>query len=132
MQIESHPERLLGRVPEAFGRAVFDVEREAKRNAPVGITGGDFRRRIRTEWLGPLQARVGTDHPGGRIREFGGTIVAKTKKYLHFYDKRHGTWVMKRQVTQRPGGYSQGFRPWLRPAGGRFGEFFVKHLRGRP
>lgn len=131
MRFISYRERFLAGLPRAFKAAVFDVQLQAMRNAPVGLGGGDFRRRIHIDWLGPMLARVGTDHPGGRIREFGGTIRARRKAYLHFFSRRSGRWVKVRQVTQRPGGYSQGFQPWLRPAARRFGEFMTRHLRSR-
>lgn len=126
MKIVSYPERLLDRTPRAFRAAVLDVQREAQRNAPVRT--GDFRRRIESIFLGRLLARVGSRHPGTRIREFGGTIRAKNAPFLHF-KTRSGGWVKVRQVTQRPGGYSQGFTPWLRPAGARFAEFMTRRLR---
>jgi hypothetical protein len=126
MRLISYRAQFLAKHQRAFRAAVFDVQRQAMANAPVRT--GDFRRRIHVDWLGPLRARVGTDHPGGRMREFGGTIVARTKQYLHF-KTRDGHWVKVRRVFQRPGGYSQGFRPWLRPAGRRFGEFMRNQLR---
>jgi len=127
MKIVSHRDEFLRRTEAAFKAAVYDVQLEAMKNAPVDT--GDLRRRIHANFLGPLRAVVGTDHPGGKMREFGGTIRAHSKPYLVFFWKRRGRWVKVKQVTQRPGGYSQGFRPWLRPAGRKFGEFLTRHLR---
>jgi hypothetical protein len=124
----SYRAQFLAKIDRAFKASVLDVQLEAMANAPVRT--GDLRRRIHVAWLGPRRAKVGTDHPGGKMREFGGTIVARRVRFLHF-KTRDGHWVKVRQVTQRPGGYSQGFRPWLRPAGRRFGEFMTRHLRER-
>ena len=126
MRVVSRPEILQQQAERAFKAAVLDVQREAMRNAPVRT--GDLRRRVQAVFDSATRARVGLRHPGARIREFGGTIVAKRAAFLHF-KTRDGRWVKVRSVTQRPGGYSQGHQPWLRPAGARFGEFFVNRLR---
>lgn len=126
MTFISYRRQFLAKVDRAFKAAVHDVQLDAMANAPVR-TGG-LRTRIHIAWLGPRRALVGTDHPGGKMREFGGTIRARRSAWLHF-KTRSGQWVKVKQVTQRPGGYSQGFRPWLRPAGKRFPEFMARHLR---
>lgn len=127
MRVISTPQRLFDNNRRAFRAAVLEVQGEMMAHAPVRT--GDMRRRVTVEWLSDLRARVGLRHPGARIREFGGTIVARRARYLRF-KTRDGHWVQVRQVTQRPGGYSQGHVPWIRPAGRRFGEFLAKHLRG--
>lgn len=126
MRFISLADKLLRIAPQAHRAATLDVQQLAMRNAPVRT--GDFRRRIRAEFFGEFRSRVGTDHPGGRIREFGGVIRAVRKRFLHF-KTRDGRWVKVRQVTQRPGGYSNGFRPWLRPAAYEYPRFMAHHLR---
>lgn len=125
MRLESYRERVLGKVESTFRAAVLDTHADMVAHAPVRT--GDMRRRVQIQWLGRLRARIGLNHPGARMREFGGTITAKRGRYLTF-KTRDGNWVRVRQVTQRPGGYSQGFRPWIRPAGRRFGQHWRRHL----
>lgn len=124
----SHADRLYDHIEASFRAAVYDVQREMMANAPVRT--GDMRRRIRVEWLGRDRARVGLSHPGARMREFGGTIFPRRSAYLVF-KTRDGQWRRAKQVTQRPGGYSQGFKPWIRPAGAKFRQFITQRLRTR-
>lgn len=126
---------LLARIPEAFRMSVYDVEREAKSNAPVGPTRiagdqriahvrnspGQLRQSVHSEFFGSLRARVGSSLPYARIRDQGGTITAKRAKYLRFqtYD---GAWHMVRQVHQTG-------THWLTNAGRRWVAFFTLRLR---
>ena len=50
----------------------------------LGIRTGEFRRKIRVGKVTADVAIIGTDHPGARIHEFGGTIRAKRAPFLVF------------------------------------------------
>ena len=68
---------------------------------------GDFARRIDVQSATPRKAVYGTDHPGAKLQEFGGTVVPKKAKVLHFFVD--GEEVFARKVTVPA-------RPYMRPS----------------
>lgn len=135
MRIIDRRQALLSRIPIAFRMSVYDTQRDAMGNAPIGPTRiagdvrasgvrsapGSLRQSIHAEFTGPLRARVGSALPYARIRDQGGTITARRVPYLRFqtYD---GRWHSVRQVHQRGNG-------WLTRAGREWPRHFLTRLR---
>lgn len=71
------------------------------------VNSGDFMRRIDVMSATPRKAVYGTDHPGAKLQEFGGTVVPKKAKVLHFFV--NGEEVFARKVTVPA-------RPYMRPS----------------
>jgi phage gpG-like protein len=135
MRIVDQRANLLRRIVPAFRMSVYDTQRDATANAPVGKTriGGDvrvsgvrnspgaLRQSIVSEFTSALRARVGSPLPYARIRDRGGTITARRVPRLVFqtYD---GKWHSVRQVHQTG-------NAWLTRAGRAWGAHFVRRLR---
>jgi hypothetical protein len=123
MKVTTDENVLLTPLHQAWRGALADTENEAKRNA--GQTKHPstkaLRRSVRTDIIGS-RARIGTPLPYGRIRDRGGVIRARRKKYLHFKGSRG--WAMVKEVRQIG-------NTWLTSAGNRFGSFFMARLRDR-
>lgn len=121
MKVTTNPEALLRPLHTAWREALHDVENEAKRNA--GRTKHKstkaLRRSIRTDIVGS-RASIGSPLRYARIRDRGGIIRARRRKYLHFKGSRG--WAMVKEVRQIG-------NTWLTSAGNRFGEFFMNRLR---
>ncbi len=122
MKVTTNPDALLRPLHTAWRDALHDTENEAKKNAgrTKHKSTKNLRRSVRTDIVG-LRARIGSPLPYARIRDRGGIIRARRKKFLHF-KTADGHWVMTRQVRQIG-------NTWLTSAGNRFGEFFMKRLR---
>ncbi len=127
MRLVTNYQPLYQGIELAFARATDEVVGQAKRNAPVGVSGG-LRGSISATKTGNLSARVGSPLRYAMMREYGGTIRAVRKPFLKWRDPSTGRWYQKRSVVQRPGGPRQGYKPWLRPAGDRFPEFMNDHM----
>jgi hypothetical protein len=113
----------------AFVGALEDTARHVARHAPrdKGTLAASIYSQV---YAGPgLRGKVASsDNPGKvRMRQFGGTIVARNGGYLVFRT-RDGRWHSVRQVTQRPGGPSNGYRPLFEPAEDFF-DYFAARLR---
>lgn len=146
MKLVSNRAELLATVETGFRRACEDVRGEAAENAPVSVSrglklnAGDVQGGLRASiavtdvrhdsegW----HARVGSALRYAMQREFGGVILPVRKKLLSWRDPVSGKWIFARRVSQLPGGPRQGHRPWLRPAGDKFGSFLEEHLRLLP
>lgn len=97
--------------PEAAKRGLrigaLRVEASAKKGAPVAK--GALRASIHTTFEeGGFRARIGPSVIYGRIRELGGVIVPKVKKWLRFRTKA-GKWVTTKRVVQKG-------KPYMGPA----------------
>lgn len=123
MKVTTNPDVLLTPLHQAWRGALADVENEAKRNAgeTKHPSTKNLRRSVRTDIIGS-RARIGSPLPYARIRDRGGVIRARRRKYLHFKGNRG--WAMVRQVRQIG-------NTWLTSASNRFGGFFMERLRGR-
>jgi phage gpG-like protein len=121
MRVTTNPDALLRPLHTAWRDALHDTENEAKYNA--GVTKHPstkhLRRSIRTDIVGS-RARIGSPLPYARIRDRGGVIRARRKKYLHFKGSRG--WAMVKQVRQIG-------NTWLTSATNRFGTHFMNRLR---
>jgi hypothetical protein len=139
----------------AFERARDEVIADADRRAPRDMgtlaasigPDGPARR-------GPMgvSGAFGSSLRYALMREFGGEIKPVRKRALSWVTKSgirivlgpgikrtHGRrdsdtgelviFVAKPSVVQRPGGPSNGYQPYLRPAAERFGEYLADHLR---
>lgn len=124
----SSPERIHDVNRISFGMALTDTARDVARQAPRDK--GDLAASIyATAYAGQLRGKVASsDIPGKvRMRQFGGTIRAKAGGYLRFRTK-DGRWHSVRQVTQRPGGPSNGYRPLFEPVA-EFGRHMAARIR---
>lgn len=143
MKVVTNYTEVEAHVGTAFRRACEEVRGEAARNAPVGVARGAGLNAgsvqgglrasitvadIRHEPIG-WSARVGSPLVYAMMREFGGVIVPVRKKLLSWIDPYTGRRIFAKRVVQRPGGPRQGYKPWLRPAGEKFPQFFEDHLR---
>ena len=102
---------------------------------------------------GVIFGRFGSAARHALQREFGGTIAPVRRRALSWVDPSTGVrfvvgpnirrnfskidkatgqrvvFIAKPFVTQLPGGPRQGHKPFLRPAGDKFGQFFADHVR---
>lgn len=139
MKLVTDHDAVLRNSSLAFRRAGDEVAGEARRNAPVSVSRGlklnagdvqgGLRASITFEQSGPLSGRVGSPVRHAMMREFGGVILPVRKKLLSWIDPVTGKRVFAKRVVQKPGGPRQGYKPWLRPAGEKFGEFMEDHLK---
>jgi phage gpG-like protein len=124
MKVVTNAEPLLAHLQQSWRGALADTENEAKENA--GTTKHpstkNLRRSVRTDIIGN-RARIGSPLPYARIRDRGGVIRARRRKYLHFKGSRG--WAMVREVRQIG-------NTWLTSATNRFGGFFIDRLRRQP
>lgn len=139
----------------AFERARQEIISDADRNAPR--KHGVLAASITTD--GPAQrtssgirGAYGSAQRYAAMREFGGTIIPVRKKALSWVtdsgirivlgpgirrkfakkDPITGqlvVFVPGYGVTQRPGGASNGYRAYLRPAADRWGQYVTDHLK---
>lgn len=144
MELISHKDRLFNAERLAFERAKQDVAGLAKQNAPVSVSrgmklnAGDVQGGLRAsitaeptqETADGMKSRVGSAVRHAAMREFGGVIVPKRAKLLHWIDPITGEHRFARRVVQKPGGPRQGYKPWLRPAAEQFPRIMHAHLRG--
>ena len=144
MRLDSDHAPLIREVWQAHDRAVQDVVGDAKENAPVGMTSGigiggfnlqgglrgSITNRPVVRHDGEHRDAVGSSARHAAMREFGGTIRPVRAQMLSWVDPATGKRIFAKQVTQRPGGPRQGYRPWLRPAGDKYPQYMERHLRG--
>lgn len=100
-----------------------------------------------------IVGRFGSAVRHALMREYGGTIRPVRRSALSWIDPRTGVrfvvgpnikrnfskidkatgqrvvFVRKPFIVQRPGGPRQGYKPFLRPAGEKFPQYFRDHLR---
>lgn len=140
MKFVSHAVRLTSRTRPAAKLAGEDTARRVAKLAPRGIgSGRHMADEVAFELTsapsgGTVRGRVVVHDKPGKVymREFGGEIHPRPGRPLVFYSLRQGRWVTikaPRFVRQRPGGYSQGFQPWLRKSGGIFADAVEARLR---
>lgn len=143
MRLVAQHAPLLANVELAFRRSCEDVRGQAAENAPVSVSRGlklnvgglqgSLRGSIAVADVGHdaegWHGRVGSNRRYALMREKGGTILPVRKKLLAWQDPITGKWIFAKRVTQRPGGPRQGYKPYLQPAGDRFGEYMAGHLK---
>lgn len=120
----------LARHQQAHGRAVQRVLGLMRRNAPVdmGRLRGSLTNRpvLRTDTRSVDM--VGSALRYARIRELGGVIVPVRAKRLVWRDKAGG-WHSATRVVQRPGGPSNGYRPYGGPAVAQYPRIMAEEVR---
>lgn len=116
-----------------MARALDDVVALSDSLAPV--REGTLHASITWEWTGRegdnLRARFGSALRYAAMRELGGVIRPVRAKRLVWRDME-GRWHSAKEVVQVPGGRkgtAKHGKPYIRPAGERFGEFMDKHLK---
>lgn len=121
MKVTTNADPLLSHLQTSWRDALQDTENEARENAhktkhPSTKT---LSRSVTTVIIGS-RARIGSPLPYARIRDRGGVIRARRKKYLHFKGTRG--WAMVKEVRQIG-------NTWLTSATNRFGDHFMRRLR---
>lgn len=106
--LKSLPKNFVEGLREGFRKAMFFVEHEAKKKAPVRT--GHLRRSITSnvrstgkDVYGILSANT----VYAALRELGGTVVPKTSEFLSF--QVNGQWIRTKQSIHPP-------RPYLEPS----------------
>lgn len=95
---------------KAVEEVAIAIEGQATINAPkdTGILKASITRKVNG-----LTAAIGTNLIYAMIQEFGGTIRAKTGKYLRFKNRKTGRWVTTESVKIPAANNGQGY---MRPA----------------
>lgn len=90
---------------KSLQQSALFVQNDAKKLAPHDT--GQLRRSITSKVHGFDYAEVGTDLVYAPMQEYGGTIKAKSKQYLHFKTKS-GNWVKVKSVVIKAKKYMEG------------------------
>ncbi len=143
-EIVAGNKELVGDIVKAINTSTQEVRKQIILTAPSGPTrkGGDVRRsgkrsagKLRQSITAPpVRAlvglvKIGTSVPYARIQEFGGTITARTAKYLRFqtYD---GAWHRVKSVILKPKLYvTKGFDNALPKVEKIFSDVVEKWIR---
>ena len=144
MKLVTHYDRVNTNIATAFVRATEEVVGEARLNVGVSVSRGlklnagnvqgGMRASVNATYPGRLHARVGSQHRGALMREYGGTILPVRKKMLSWIDPITGKRVFAKRVYQLPGFVRGrlGRKAWLKPAGDEFPKRMDEHLRSMP
>jgi hypothetical protein len=117
----------------AFRRANEDVVGQADENAPVrdGHLHASITWKMLLDGSNEMKSRFGSALRYAAIRELGGVIYPVRAKRLVWRDYE-GRFHASKKVVQAPGGRRgspKHGKPYLKPAGEKFGEFMDKHLK---
>jgi hypothetical protein len=135
MKFVSHRDRLEDDVRGAFHQAMEDTVGDADENAPVdeGTLHASITWDMISESKSNMKARFGSALRYAAIREKGGTIRPVRARLLAWRGD-DGKMHFARDVHQKPGGKkgsTKHGKPYLKPAGERFGEFMDRALKRR-
>lgn len=133
MGFRSDRREIEGDIKRAFTRSMEDTVADADERAPVdkGALHASITWTWVTQAIDKLAARFGSALRYAAMRELGGTIRAVRARRL-VWKGLDGRFHSAVSVTQVPGGRRgspKHGKPYLRPAGDRFGEHMDKHLR---
>jgi len=99
------PEKTRNALKKSLQESSAFVQKDAQKLAPLDT--GELSKSITTKVHGHHYAKIGTSLVYAAIQEYGGTIKAKNKPYLHFRTKS-GNWVKVKSVVIKARKYMEG------------------------